>query len=127
MTVKYCMRYLRTVYGQGETPRRMVSLSKGSGESGKSSLQHPLRWVLKDKCGTSLVVQWLRLLTSRTSTAGGTGSIPGQRTKIPTSHVVRSKNKIQDEWISAKWTERSNPTKDSMHMDTWQEPSVART
>ena len=30
--------------------------------------------------GTSLVVQWLKL---RASTAGGTGSIPGQGTKIP--------------------------------------------
>ena len=30
--------------------------------------------------GTSLVVQWLRL---HTSTAGGTGSIPGLGTKIP--------------------------------------------
>ena len=30
--------------------------------------------------GTSLVVQWLGL---RASTAGGTGSIPGQGTKIP--------------------------------------------
>ena len=108
MTVKYCTRYLRTVYGQGETPRRMVSLSKGSGESGESFLQHPLSWVLKDKWGTSLVVQWLRLLTSRASTAGGTGSIPGQRTKIPTCHVVRPKNKVKDEWISAKGTERSN-------------------
>ena len=29
--------------------------------------------------GTSLVVQWLRL----TSNAGGSGSIPGQRTKTP--------------------------------------------
>ena len=29
--------------------------------------------------GTSLVVQWLRL---RASTAGGTGSIPGQGTRI---------------------------------------------
>ena len=110
VTVKDRMRYLRTVYGQGETPRRMVSLSKESGESGQSSLQHPLSWVLKDKWGTSLVVQWLRLLTSGASTAGeGTGSIPGQRTKIPTCHVVRPKNKVKDEWISAKWTERGNP------------------
>ena len=30
--------------------------------------------------GTSLVVQWLR---SYVSSEGGTGSIPGQRTKIP--------------------------------------------
>ena len=30
--------------------------------------------------GTSLVAQWLRL---RAFTAGGTGSIPGQGTKIP--------------------------------------------
>ena len=38
------------------------------------------------KClgGTSLVVQWLRLWAS---TAGGTGSILGQRTKIP--HAAR--------------------------------------
>ena len=34
--------------------------------------------------GTSLAVQWLRL---RTSTAGGTGLIPGRGTKIP--HAVR--------------------------------------
>ena len=36
---------------------------------------------LKEEClRTSLVVQWLRLCTS---TAGGTGSIPGLGTKIP--------------------------------------------
>ena len=35
------------------------------------------------KTGTSLVVQWLRL---HASTAGGMGSIPGWRTKIP--HVT---------------------------------------
>ena len=34
---------------------------------------------LRIKQGTSLVVQWLRLLTS---TAGDTGSIPSQGTKI---------------------------------------------
>ena len=39
---------------------------------------------LKRACGTSLVVQWLRL---RASDAGGVGSIPGRRTKIP--HAVR--------------------------------------
>ena len=33
----------------------------------------------KSIAGTSLVVQWLRL---QASTAGGTGSIPGQGTKI---------------------------------------------
>ena len=38
--------------------------------------------------GTSLAVQWLRLCTS---TAGGTGSIPGQGTKIP--HAPRPKKK----------------------------------
>lgn len=72
-----------------------------------------LSWMGPGKNRTSgipLVVQWLRLLTSRASTAGeGTGSIPGQRTKIPTCHVVRPKNKVKDEWISAKWTERGNP------------------
>ena len=33
----------------------------------------------KDKRGNSLVVQWLR---HQLSTSGGTGSIPGQGTKI---------------------------------------------
>ena len=37
---------------------------------------------------TSLVVQWLRL---HASTAGGTGSIPGQGTKIP--HATQSSQK----------------------------------
>ena len=35
--------------------------------------------------GTSLVVQWLRL---QTSSAGGSGSIPGQGTKIPQAQVA---------------------------------------
>ena len=39
---------------------------------------------LKSNKGASLAVQWLRLCTS---TAGGTGSNPGQRTKI--SHSAR--------------------------------------
>ena len=43
--------------------------------------------------GTSLVVQWLRL---RASTAGGTGSIPGQGTKIP--HAVPHGQKRKDIW-----------------------------
>ena len=38
--------------------------------------------------GTSLAVQWLRLCTS---TAGGTGSIPGQGTKIP--HAMQCNQK----------------------------------
>ena len=38
--------------------------------------------------GTSLVVQWLRLYTP---TAGGTGSIPSQRTKI--LHIARQKKR----------------------------------
>ena len=42
--------------------------------------------------GASLVVQWLRL---RTSTAGGTGSIPGQGTKIP--HAVWHSQKKKKE------------------------------
>ena len=36
--------------------------------------------ILKISCVNSLAVQWLR---SRASTAGNTGSIPGQGTKIP--------------------------------------------
>ena len=40
--------------------------------------------------GTFLAVQWLRLCTS---TAGGTGSIPGQRTKIPHAMQCNQKKK----------------------------------
>ena len=48
----------------------------------------------KEEQGTSLAVQWLRL---RTSTAGGSGLIPGRGTKIP--HAVqhgqkKKKNKV---------------------------------
>ena len=43
----------------------------------------------RDNSGTSLMVQWLGL---RASTAGGTGSIPGQGTKIP--HAARHGQKI---------------------------------
>ena len=38
--------------------------------------------------GTSLEVQWLRLLASN---AGGAGSIPGQGTKILNTMLARSK------------------------------------
>ena len=40
--------------------------------------------------GSSLAVQWLGL---RASTAGGTGSIPGQGTKIPHAMVCPKKKK----------------------------------
>ena len=40
--------------------------------------------VARDKRGTSLTAQWLRL---HTSIAGGMGSIPGQGTKIPNATV----------------------------------------
>ena len=43
--------------------------------------------------GASLVVQWLRL---HTATAGGTGSIPGQGTKI--LHVTQQKKKKKKEY-----------------------------
>ena len=61
---------------------------------------HPLSWSdlgawtaltllsLRRELETSLAVQWLRL---RASTAGGTDSIPGQGTKIPTCHMARPK------------------------------------
>ena len=40
--------------------------------------------VARNKQGTSLTAPWLRL---HTSNAGGMGSIPGQRTKIPNATV----------------------------------------
>ena len=48
------------------------------GQSGKAFPEVPQP--VRGGARTSLVVQWLRL---RTSTAWGTGSIPGQGTKIP--------------------------------------------
>ena len=44
----------------------------------------------KDRCRTSLAVQWLRL---HASTAGGMGSIPGQGTKIPQAAALQPKEK----------------------------------
>ena len=48
--------------------------------------------IRRDRTGTSLAVQWLRL---RASTARGMGSIPGQGTKIPhaTWHGQKIKKK----------------------------------
>ena len=45
---------------------------------------------LKDEGGTSLTVQWLRLSTS---TAEGTGSIPGRGTKIPHTCMLLDQKK----------------------------------
>ena len=47
--------------------------------------------------GTSLIVQWLRL---RPSNAGGTGSIPGQGTKIPHAVSAAIKKKERKSLIS---------------------------
>ena len=50
----------------------------------------------KQKIGTSLAVQWLKL---HASTAGGTGSIPGQGTVIPNAtwqpKKIKTENKIE--------------------------------
>ena len=43
---------------------------------------------LKEQCGNSLAIQWLGL---HASTAGDTGSIPGQGTKI--LHVIQRSQK----------------------------------
>ena len=44
----------------------------------------------KTPVGTSLVVQWLQLCPYN---AGGTGSIPGQETKIPHNEMWQKKKK----------------------------------
>ena len=55
-------------------------------------------WLQNVGCtGTSLVVQWLR---SHPSTAGGTGLIPGQGTKIPHCHILWLKKKKK----SKRWS-----------------------
>ena len=50
------------------------------------------------KQGTSLAVQWLRLCAS---TAEGTGSIPGQGTKIPHATEHSQKKKDDDDEVAA--------------------------
>ena len=53
----------------------------------------------KKTLGTSLVVQWLRLLAPN---AGGMGPIPGQGTKIPhaTWHDQKKKKRKEDSALS---------------------------
>ena len=81
--------------------RRAGNLSRGLGEaeggrtrpSGKQSggCRGPKTSVSKMNEGNSLVVvQWLGF---HTSTAGGTGSIPGQGTKIPHTACQAQQNK----------------------------------
>ena len=66
---------------------------------------HPSRnvriWLLEEREGTSLAVQWLGL---RAFTAGGTGSIPGQGTKIPHAMVrpKKKKKKIEERETDAE-------------------------
>ena len=50
--------------------------------------------------GTSLAVQWLSL---HTSNAGGTGLIPGQRTKIPHAMRCGCQKKEGIKIVGAKW------------------------
>ena len=50
--------------------------------------------VKEENLGNFLVVQWLG---PRTSTAGGTGSIPGQGTKIPQAVQPKKKKKRKKE------------------------------
>ena len=45
--------------------------------------------MLRGWLGTSLLIQWLRLIPN----AGGMGSIPGQGTKIPYAHGTAKKKK----------------------------------
>ena len=47
----------------------------------------------KTPVGTSLVVQWLQLCPSN---AGGTGSIPGQGTKIPHNEMWQKKKRKKE-------------------------------
>ena len=51
--------------------------------------------------GTSLVVQWLR---HRTSTAGGTGSTPGQGTMIPHAEWPKRKKKVKKKDITQSYS-----------------------
>ena len=80
---------------------RIERVNPGAWESSKEAVQSSC-WELlicqrewsqagrfKSSLGTSLVVQWLRICAS---TAEGTGSIPGQGTKIPHTSKWKSVN-----------------------------------
>ena len=54
----------------------------------------------KTPVGTSLVVQWLQLCPSN---AGGTGSIPGQGTKIPHNEMWQKKKKKERKKKESLW------------------------
>ena len=56
-----------------------------------------------DCCGTSRVVQWLRLCASNT---GDAGSIPGQGTKIPNAAWPKKKEKKKNPKMNAVISER---------------------
>ena len=56
-----------------------------------------------ENSGTSLAVRWLR---HRSSTAGGTGSIPGQGTKIP--HAAQHGQKIEKRKKKRKFKQYRN-------------------
>ena len=70
----------------------------------------------KETLSTSLVVQWLRLCTS---TAGGTGLIPGQGTKgFPVAQLVKNPPAMWETWVqSLGWEdplEKGNTTHSSI-------------
>ena len=66
-------------------------------------------FLIKINKGTSLVVQWLRLCTS---TARGTGLIPGQETKI--LHAGQPKKKKSEIQLSAVTEEQPTALQVSM-------------
>ena len=87
--------HLKVAVGAVARPQRAPHADEGDQQRG-------LGWEHRDIRGTptqgtndqttrtSLEVQWLRLCTS---TAGGSGSIPGQGTNIP--HAQKKQNKIK--------------------------------
>ena len=78
------------------------------GEENYMSQHRETAWIRKNKKGTSLAVQWLRLCTS---TARGTGSIPGWGTNILHSHAVQwgKKNNtrgVKDKHVSSSTSDK---------------------
>ena len=85
------------------TGRKLISntyLLSGAGhcllERNRKQFSTVLGSILNSKIGTSLMVQWLRLLASN---ARGTGSIPSWVTKIPHALCHGKKiNKWKNKW-----------------------------
>ena len=94
-----CFKYSRVVNSTVEFETPNPKRTKPQRKSGRPNLRQE-RLSKGIQQGTSLVVQGFGLCTS---TAGGMGSIPGQRTETPTSCVAWPKKDSEDQNSKGKY------------------------